>query len=169
MKTIIEFINEAYKAKMSKVFSSIHTLENALLRGRGGRSSLPKIITKEDFNALTDNIYKEYKVFVNSYIFSDDGELYLAYVQKSEVDTGKLKGGTYKYNISIFIESGYKLNKLHFSGFEIPADNISNNEDLIKTFKNGISLNQLVKKYKYDVYSELNSSAQKFVKELEEK
>ena len=89
--------------------------------------------------------------------------------KKSEEDTGRLKGGTYKYNISIFIESGYKLNKLHFSGVEIPVNNISNDEDLIKTFKNGISLNQLVKKYKYDVYSKLNSSAQKFVKELEQK
>lgn len=169
MKTIIEFINEAYKSKMSKTFSSIYTLENALLRSRGGKSSLPKTITKEDFNELTNNIYKEYKVFVNSYIFSDDSELYLAYVQKSEEDNGKLKGGKYKYSISIFIESGHKLNKLHFSGYEVPGDNISHNEDLIKTFKNGISLNQLVKKYKYDVYSELNSSAQKFVKELEEK
>lgn len=169
MKSLIDCINEAYKIKMSKVFSTIDKLERALMWHPGSRSSLPKTLTEEEFKALSDNIYKEYKVFVNGYIFSDDGELYLAYVQKSEVDTGKLKGGTYKYSISIFIESGYKLNKLHFSGFEIPADNISNNEDLIKTFKNGISLNQLVKKYKYDVYSKLNSSAQKFVKELEEK
>lgn len=169
MKTLIDCINEAYNAKMSKSFSTIDKLRRALMGHPGSRSSLPKTLTEEEFNTLSNNIYKEYRVFVNSYIFSDDGELYLAYVSKGEEDTGKLKGGTYKYNISIFIESGYKLNKLHFSGFEIPANNISNNEDLIKTFKNGISLNQLVKKYKYDVYSKLNSSAQKFVKELEEK
>lgn len=63
MKTLIDCINEAYNIKMSKTFSTIDKLKRALTGHPGSRSSLPKTLTEEEFNALSDNIYNEYRVF----------------------------------------------------------------------------------------------------------
>lgn len=169
MKSLIDCINEAYKVKMSKLFSTIDKLGSALMWHPGSRSSLPKTLTKEEFKALSDNIYNEYHVFVNSYIFSDDGELYLAWFKKIKNENANVDDSPNKFKLLVFIEAGHQINKLQFVDYEKLSKDFSKEDNLLNNFKKGISLDELVKKYKYDPDSKLNSAAKKFVKELEEK
>lgn len=159
MKQIIEYLNEANKIKMSKIFSNQDTLQRALI----GRSN---IMSNDEYDELIDAIWKEYKIFPNSYIFSEDKNIYLAFVSKYKDDSGKVKNAFDKYSISIFIPKGMKVYKLVFSGYKDFLTGLKDSENLLQDFKNGISLNELLKKYNYNNYSILDDSIKKMINNL---
>lgn len=150
MKNINEFILESTKIKMSKLFTSNEKLKNNIVDNfRNSKSSLPQKLSENAWNNLNDKIYSEYKVFPNGYIFSDEGKLYLAYVSTESKDSGKVKDSSNKYTISIYLDIDYKIYKVRFEGYNNYVTGSKINDSIIKDFKNGISLNDLIKKYDY--------------------
>lgn len=162
MKHIIDYINEAYSQKMSKVFNSTDKLENAIYKLQNQNK-----IEKFDLESLTDAIYDQYRTFPNGYILSEDGKLFLALVSKGKSASGRVSNAIENYKISIFIDLGRKIDKLVFEGFKSFLSSSENNASLVDDFKSGISLNELLKKYKYNnAFSELSDNGKEFIKNI---
>ena len=166
MINIIEYINEAVKVKMSKVFTSQDKLKSHIISNGVSSSSLPSQLSNNEYNAIADLIWKNYKAYPNAYIFDENNKVFLARTIKYNESSGRVNGASIKYFVvEIFMYIDYKLSRLKFKSYD-SVNGVSGNVDLMKDFKSGISLNELLKKYNYENTGELSKEAKEYINTL---
>lgn len=123
-----------------------------------------KAMDARKYNMLKNEICRKYQYFPNSYIFSENGTVYLAHIDFQKYYGARVENTIDRFYVSIFINSGDNISQVVFSGLEYPPAEMKDSETLLQDLTDGISFEEIVRKNDYVAeYSCLDDTVKKMI------